>query len=193
MKDTQELYKDIQRSIENKVGRVMVTPKDFDYLSEQILEQTKLYLSSITLKRFWGYLGEKYMKEPRLTTLNVLAQMVGYSDWTNYYLDANGSGLIQSGFIDKGILSTSTLTPGTLIELRWNPNRRIVMRYEGNETFQIVASGNSKLNVGDTFNCKQFIEGEALFIENLTHNSNRYACYVCGHDSGIKFRLIDKN
>lgn len=193
MKEKQELYKELQRRIENRVNRVMVTPKDFDYLSEQILEQTKQYLSPITLKRFWGYLGEKHMKDPRLTTLNVLAQMAGYSNWTNYYLDANGSGLIQSGFINNGILSTSTLSLGTLIELQWNPNRRIVVRYEGNDTFLTIASENSKLNIGDTFNCTQFLEGESLFIENLTHGSNRYACYVCGHDSGIKFRILDKD
>ena len=59
----------------------MMTPTDFDYLAVCLFDATKVSVSAMTLKRFWGYLGEKNMRQPRLSTLNALALYVGYADW----------------------------------------------------------------------------------------------------------------
>ncbi len=66
-------------SIETVVGRKMQTPKDFDFLSEQIFDSLHQNISPTTLKRLWGYLSEPSM--PRLSTLNLLSQFVGYESW----------------------------------------------------------------------------------------------------------------
>ena len=65
------------RAVEADLGRAMRTPKDFDFLSEQILERVHQHLSATTLKRLWGYLpGDT---QPRQTTLDILAQFEGFS------------------------------------------------------------------------------------------------------------------
>ena len=53
--------------------------QDFEALSEKILEQTKVSLSSSTLKRIWGKV--RYESSPNLATLNALAQFIGYENW----------------------------------------------------------------------------------------------------------------
>ena len=60
----------------------MRTPKDFDFLSEQIFEKEHQTVSPTTLKRMWGYLSET--ATPRLSTLNILSQFIGYDDWDSF-------------------------------------------------------------------------------------------------------------
>ena len=69
----------LRESIEAQVDRKMRTPKDFDFLSEQIFEKEHQTVSPTTLKRMWGYLSEK--ATPRLSTLNILSQFIGYDNW----------------------------------------------------------------------------------------------------------------
>ncbi|MTI32628.1 hypothetical protein [Xanthovirga aplysinae] len=56
--------------------------QDFEMLSERIFEETKVKLSSSTLKRVWGKI--RYDSTPNLSTLNVLAQFAGYQDWRTF-------------------------------------------------------------------------------------------------------------
>lgn len=58
------------------------TNYDFSKLSDEVHNRTHVRLSVTTLKRIWGKL--KYESAPTLTTLNVLAQVAGYSDWRDF-------------------------------------------------------------------------------------------------------------
>lgn len=69
--------------------------QDFERLSEQIANQTNVTLSATTLKRVWGKV--KYDSVPTQTTLNALAQFLGYDNWrlfcvSNVALNGNGNG-----------------------------------------------------------------------------------------------------
>ena len=59
MVSVQEIYIRLQKAVEKAVGRPMLTPCDFDYLSSCVFTTTKENISAMTLKRFWGYLGKK--------------------------------------------------------------------------------------------------------------------------------------
>lgn len=56
--------------------------QDFEQLSERILEATQTKLSVTTLKRVWGKVN--YASDPSVSTLNALAQFVGFSDWSDF-------------------------------------------------------------------------------------------------------------
>ncbi|GAB3900767.1 hypothetical protein GCM10028803_24250 [Larkinella knui] len=53
--------------------------QDFEALSERIFSETNVSLSASTLKRIWGKV--RYNSAPTATTLNTLAQFVGYENW----------------------------------------------------------------------------------------------------------------
>ena len=72
----------LRELIETTVDRKMKTPRDFDFLSEQIFDKLHETVSPTTLKRLWGYIQDQSM--PRKATLDVLAQFVGYNDWDTF-------------------------------------------------------------------------------------------------------------
>lgn len=55
--------------------------RDFEYLSDLIVEKSGARLSISTLKRIWK---EPKDRLPQLYTLNALAVMAGYSNWTQF-------------------------------------------------------------------------------------------------------------
>lgn len=72
----------LRSDIEAQVGRKIRTPKDFDFLSACIAERLHQPISTSTLKRVWSYVATD--TKPRLSTLDLLAQFVGYHDWEDY-------------------------------------------------------------------------------------------------------------
>lgn len=63
--------------IEKMVGRKMVVPRDFAWLSEKVEERTQQRVSASTLRRFWGYVSEGVSASK--FTKNVLANFLGYA------------------------------------------------------------------------------------------------------------------
>jgi hypothetical protein len=56
--------------------------QDFERLSGMIMERTQAKLSVSTLKRIWGKV--RYDSLPTVTTLNVMANYVGYTSWRDF-------------------------------------------------------------------------------------------------------------
>lgn len=177
----------LRKSVEDAVGRKLSTPKDFIFLSEQIFSRLHVMLSPTTLKRFWGYLKEG--GEPRLSTLNVLSQYVGYKDWDEFCDSRKQSVQIQSNFILSRCLRAETINIGQRIILTWLPDRKCLIEYEGNQKFKVLWAENTKLRTGDLFYCSVFMEGEPLYIDRLLRNNMSEVSYVAGKVNGIRFEL----
>lgn len=78
--DTQHsTIKKLCRAVETAVGKKMHTPRDFEMLSETIFDKLHQNISPSTLKRIWGYLPSSIT--PRLSSIDLLAQFVGYDDF----------------------------------------------------------------------------------------------------------------
>ena len=87
--------------------------QDFENLSENILEATGVTLSSTTLKRIWGRV--KYDSAPTATTLNTLAQYLGFEHWRAFrqsiektaqpggnFRSGNGGNDAGTGYVSAG-------------------------------------------------------------------------------------------
>lgn len=72
----------LREAVEQAAGCRMQGHKDFVFLSDAIFERTRQTLGVNTLKRLWGQLEEE--TTPRLSTLNILAQYVGFDDWDSF-------------------------------------------------------------------------------------------------------------
>ena len=80
-----ELLNDCLIKIENKLewlSSVEWRHSHFELLSDRIFFETKVRLSAVTLKRLWGKVS--YHSFPSITTLDVLAQFIGYENWISY-------------------------------------------------------------------------------------------------------------
>ena len=72
----------LREMIEKMVGRNMVVPRDFAWLSEKVLERTQHRVSASTLRRFWGYVSEG-VSDSKFTK-DVLAKFLGYADFEEF-------------------------------------------------------------------------------------------------------------
>lgn len=59
MQTIEDIYGALRGAVEKTVGRAMMTTSDFDLLTASLQESTKVNISAMTLKRFWGYLARR--------------------------------------------------------------------------------------------------------------------------------------
>lgn len=81
--DSEKVYiEKCRQQIEKKIGwgsSAEWQNQDFEALSLRIYKETKVSLSASTLKRLWGKV--RHDGTPNITTLNALAQFIGYENW----------------------------------------------------------------------------------------------------------------
>lgn len=173
--------------IENLMGYPLLSPKDFNALSENVFKHTHVLVSPSTLMRLWGYI--KSDVTPRLNTLSALARFAGYRDWTD--LCQSDTALRQSNPIVARHLSVETdLKRGQQVRLSWSPNRICDIVYLGSCSFRVVNSINTGLKKDTTFKCTLIIEGEPLYLDNVVGKEIPVCKYVCGKRNGVYFSLL---
>ena len=174
----------LRHDVIESFGMELDTPKKFEILSEEISNRTKRLLSISTLKRIFGYI-EGY-EGIRGDSLDILSQFLGYPDWRTFEADRCVDDKDRSShFIITDALLAENIEPGDTVEIRWNPNRRLLLSCLGNGEFEVVEAENSKITVGDTFRCERFVIGEALYVSNLVHLGNAPAFFVAGKQGGL--------
>ena len=109
--DNEKTLLELRRCIERIVGFIPSTPRDFDTLSESIFQKKRQRISASTLKRIWGY--STSVSVPRQSTLDILAQFAGYSDYRVFCLACNDD---KDDVQEVGIEVTKTLPSGALDE-----------------------------------------------------------------------------
>jgi len=80
-----ENIEECKKAIEDKLNWGSSTSwlnYDFERLNEQIFAETNVQLSVSTLKRIFG--KASYNSSPSLTTLNTLAQFIGFANWRDF-------------------------------------------------------------------------------------------------------------
>lgn len=182
------------REVERVTGRRMEASDDFVWLSGQISSRMQKAVSVNTLKRFWGYFeggGKNHEVKPRTSTLDALAQFVGYRDYKMLCRGCEVQDEDSHRILSRHV-NTRTLVPGQLVVFHWLPDRRMKVEHQGKGCFIVVEVENSKLSVGDTFECPLIIENEPLFLGNLIHEGHRPVAYVAGKIDGIRFELVEE-
>lgn len=182
----------LKECIENVAGFRMCTPKDFDNLARMIFDETGSMLSPTTLKRLWGYLREKELQLPRLSTLNILSKYIGYVDYETFCKFQQTDGECESDFLKNNCIHAKQLLKGDKVRLLWQPDRCVTIQYMGLCMFKVLESKNSKLSQDDIFICERIIENQPLLLSNLIHENGDPVNYICGKKGGVKFQLVTK-
>lgn len=176
----------LRERVEETIGRKIMTPRDFEFLSKQIEGYTNERISVSTLKRLWGYVEDKF--NASLHTLDTLAQLVGYTGWDDFISSSEeGEEGESSHRIVRRKLFVEALHTGDAVILRWKPDRMVRLRYEGQDLFTIVESQNSKLQPDDTFHSNVIVEHEPLYMHGLYRKGMPPSDYICGKQGGVTF------
>ncbi len=174
---------ELRREVERQVGRKMVTPTDFEFLADRILLDSQQYISMSTLKRLWGYVDGANKTRP--ITLNILSRYLGYPDFFAFVARLDATAAVQSNPILAETLNVSDLVVGDKVEIGWQPNRHCVLCYLGDDKFEVVDAQNSKLQVGNTFECRSFMLGQPLYLSRLVQGDREPVSFVVGKRDGL--------
>lgn len=177
------------REVERVQGRVMSTSQDFVWMSEQIMLRTHKTLGVNTLKRFWGYLDASGAAT-RASTYDVLAQYIGFRDY-HAFRQSLADNATQSNKVLSRNVNARTLASGLRLRVTWLPDRVMEAEHLGEGHYVVRNVENSKLSVGDTFECALIIENEPLFLGNLMHEGVGPVAYVAGKRDGVRFEIVE--
>ena len=178
----------LRKEIEDALHQQLNTPKDFEFLRERIYARLHVLVSRTTLMRIWGYIEKDV--QPRVSTLNILSQFLGYKDWESFKENTMLPKEQQSNPIMSRKLSVSELVRGDRLRLTWQPERVCDIEFLGDLNFRVITSENTRLHAGDTFQCSLIIEGEPLYIDNLKQGDRLPTAYVCGKKAGVYFEFL---
>lgn len=179
----------LRYEIEQSVNRQIRTPSDFEFLVGVIWERMHVTISPTTLKRLWGYIEGADMT--RRSTLNILSQFLGYEHWDAFLVKLHDSAPDASDFIVSQSVKTSELHEGNTVTVSWKPDRKCTFLFLGGIKFRVVSALNSKLQVGNTFECSFFIHHEPLYIDNLIQEDNPPTPFVLGTKGGLEEIMVE--
>lgn len=182
MKTTPEI-EELKKCTEGKYHKSLSTTTDFEEFTVALKRETGEELSAATMKRLWGYVNDEH--KPRIRTLNILARYLGYEDYKGFCQWRKETGTIESSFFQADQLMSANLKPGQKVTIGWSPNRTVRLDYLGNSTYRVLNSENSKLKVGDQFQCGNFIKGYPLYLSGLERDGEKTPPYVAGRNGGL--------
>lgn len=179
----------LREIIERALNHKLLTPRDFEMLSKRIFEQQKQTISTTTLKRIWNYLKNEQVMA-RETTLDILAQFVGYKNW-EYFLEYSN----QNENIDnEKLIFCNPILPDSLyygqqLQICWHNHCYCIVKYIGNKKFKVIKSYNSILKENDRFECYFMLNYEPIYLFNIQHASNQINALVIGSNGGVCISL----
>lgn len=86
----------LKEKVETRMGRKLETPRDYDYLHEQILAASNEYVSATTLKRMMGYINDG--KRARTSTLDIVCRYAGYESWADFRAKETGEAVAEKPY-----------------------------------------------------------------------------------------------
>ena len=182
----------LKKLVEESTMHPLKTTKDFENLHWQMQERIHDTISTSTIKRLWGYIVS--YETIREETLDVLCRFIGFPDYHTFVADYCQIDSEQTSHrIVSSTLSINELKISDCVVIEWNPNRRLLLNYNGNGIFEVIDAQNSKIVVGDIFHCTRFTMNQPLYIDNLIHEEMPPTLFVLGKKGGLtKIEKIDK-
>ena len=138
------LSKLIKDKIHEKFGQSVRYPKDCNALADHISSMCKTKISGSTLKRLYGFV--KGTQEPRLYTLDIISEYLGFKGWEHLIQSLDKSVSSESRELEK--LKPEQVRKGQIVLLGYEPGKKIELQKQGN-SFLITSSNDRKLFPGD--------------------------------------------
>ena len=123
-----------------------------------------------------------YDKSHRLSTLNVIAQYLGYGSWNDLTVALSGN---NSDFEDIPTLDAATLSDGAELLISYVPDRLLRLIHHAGNSFTVTASEHSKLKAGDNIVVAQFTVGYPLFATRVIRDGSELGSFTAGKVGGI--------
>lgn len=134
------------------------------------------------MKRLLGFIKDEHM--PRMSTLDIVAQYMGYDCWVTL---ANIDNTIYSSSFSTSVreLRIDKLVNGTRVRFEYKPDRVLIIRYTGNHHFVVEHSENSKLLIGDELELWHMMRRYPLYVDNVVRDGEDLGSFTAVKAGGI--------
>ncbi len=176
-------------AVEKRIGRKMISPRDFEFLSDE-LTKIGTRISGSTLKRIWGYnrdISDTY--QPYKYTLISLVKLLGFNTFEDYIKYCKSPEAESASYMGETV-TTDEIMPGSIVELAWQPDRTCVLVCLEKGTFRVVHSENGRLLPGDVVKFMSLTQNAPLYFnEVLRPLSDEKFIYTAGQRTGIRYSI----
>lgn len=177
----------LKNAVENYLDFPILTPDNFVRLSDMLKEKGCGYVSATTLKRIWGYIsdtGADYC--PSEFSLSTICKLLGFRNMAEF---SNSKFPIQSREYTGKFIESHKLPEGTVVELRWAPNRICILRHIKPTIFKVeYVESTSNLVKDDLVECMCFTQNAPIFLR-IFRDGKIPCSYVAGSANGISFKV----
>lgn len=177
----------IQDRLKQKYGGDLHGPSDAERLTLDIETVTGEHIGVNTVKRLLGMIDDE--REPRLSTLDIIAHYLGHKDWEELQLFDKRSNS-DFGDDDEGVLKASSLLVDSCLSVSYPPDRVLRLRFLGNDRFLVEQSEHSKLHVDDEITVTHFVKGYPLLVSEVVRSGRSLGTFIAGKKRGIDFHLL---
>ena len=171
----------IKAEIERVYGQPLKYPADCHCLALSIRDSINEAVGVTTLKRIFGFVSD--VKEPRISTLDILARYCGFSDYEEMKRKVASEG--DSDFEEEPDIVSARLQPGSLVKFAYLPDRKVTLRHVGGSKFMVIESENGSLGKGDMVTIPYFNKNMPLIVTEVERNGKSLGRYVAGKVSGL--------
>ena len=138
------LSKIVKDKIHQRFGHEIRYPKDCEPLALHISQSCKTRVSGSTLRRLYGFV--KGIREPRLATLDIIAEYLGFKEWDQLLTSFNRSEEAPMKILER--LKPEQIKTGQTIQLSYEPGKIIEVKKTGS-LFQVILSNEKRLLLND--------------------------------------------
>ena len=178
------LDRKIIEKIEEKLKQPITTTACGKWLPETIKNETGVLLGETTLKRMFGFTNDP--RTPHRSTLNVIAEFLGYKNYDAMALDLELPEVIISEFEERDAIETDTLNIGDIVEITYLPNRLFSLKYVGDSRFIIESVENSRnLLAGDIVRITHVEKGFPLYMSEVVRDGKNLGIYEAAKNGGL--------
>lgn len=173
--------------LSKRCGHSLEISADCVTLVLDIEKHTGEHLGVNTVKRLLGFIHDD--RQPRVSTLNIIARYLGYDNWEALKLvdDENGN----SGFGPCAAeIHSSHLKLGNRVEVTYKPGRRLVLEFKGGNSFRVIESVNSKLLVGDEIILDHMVQSYPLLVSSVVREGQDLGSFTAGKAQGVEFKVL---
>ena len=178
----------VKAEIERAYGVPILYPADCHRLSLSIRNSLNETIGVTTLKRLFGFVSD--VIEPRRSTLDILARYCGFGDYEEMKRAVAATG--DSDFESEPNIVVSNLSPGSIVGFEYLPDRKVRLRFIGNQEFEVVESVNGSLREGDIISVSSFIENTPLIVSKVMRDGTDLGRYTAGKVSGISSLYLEE-
>lgn len=175
-----KLNEQILNMIRRKLGVSLSRPAEFEALIEDIYRTTGERLGVNTLKRLFGTINGV---TPTRTTLNIIAQYLGYDTFTLLEASINGTNSNFSNVTDA--LFPQDLDADAIIVVEYEPNRQLDLKVMHDKRLQVIKSVGTKLHGGDILLVPSIMLHAPFIAKSVERNGNLLSTYTGGIEGGV--------